>query len=36
MRSIVDATFGDMAIYERMMKKNLDCKDLNAQGLIKK
>lgn len=35
MRNIVDVIFGDMVTYEQMMKKNLDCKEINAQGLVK-
>lgn len=35
MRNIVDVIFGDMVTYEQTMKKNLDCKEINAQGLVK-
>lgn len=32
MQSIIDVIFGDTVTYEQTTKKNLDCKELNAQG----
>lgn len=36
MRNIIDVIYGDTATFAQMMKRNLDYKELNAQGMVKK